>query len=240
MLREPDRDTRTFPGADRSVLATVAMLRRGIVDVDMLDHHLRATKDRVVGPITRVLAPWLPPAVLTAASLVVGLTSAVAAAFGLTWWAVGCWWFSRLADGLDGAVARTRGRSSDLGGYLDLLGDTVVYAAIPLGVAVGAADQRVWIATAALLATFYVNAVSWLFIAALIEKRAAERDTQPGGTRSTTIAMPTGLVEGTETIVLYSLLLILPDHAVAWFTVMAILVTATVLQRLVWALRHLR
>lgn len=39
---------------------------------------------------------------------------------------------------------------------------------------------------------------------------------------------------------LYSLLLIFPDHAVVWSTVMAVLVAATVLQRLAWALRHLR
>ncbi len=201
----------------------------------MLDRHLRPAKDRITRPLTEVLSSWLHPMVLTGMSLVAGVTAGVVAAAGLTWWALGWWWLSRIADGLDGPVARARGRSSDLGGYLDILGDTVVYAAIPLGVAAGVDDRRVWIATAVLLATFYVNAVSWLFLAAVIEKRGAT--TADGHTKggTTTIVMPTGLIEGTETIVLFSLLLAFPDHTVLWCSLMAVLVALTVLQRLVWA-----
>lgn len=204
----------------------------------MLDRHLRAPKDQVLAPVTGLLSPWLPPAVLTVAALATGVTAALAAAMGLMWWALGWWWISRLADGLDGPVARARGRSSDLGGYLDLVGDTIVYAAVPLGVAVGAGEQRVWIATAVLLATFYVNATSWLLIAAVIEKRG--RDAHPDSTGPTTIVMPSGIVEGTETLVVFSLLLAFPDHAVVWTSAMAFLVVVTVLQRVAWALRHLR
>ena len=38
---------------------------------------------------------------------------------------------SRLADGLDGAVARARGKT-DFGGYLDIVCDFAFYAAVPL------------------------------------------------------------------------------------------------------------
>ena len=37
---------------------------------------------------------------------------------------------NRLADGLDGAVAR-HGRLTDLGGYVDIVADFLVYAVVP-------------------------------------------------------------------------------------------------------------
>jgi phosphatidylglycerophosphate synthase len=204
----------------------------------MLDSTLRSIKDRLARPLAVSLARWAPPMALTALSLVAGVASGAAAAGGVVWASLVLWWLSRLADGLDGPVARARNESSELGGYLDILGDTVVYAAIPLGVAVGVDDRSVWIATAVLIATFYVNAVSWLFLAAVIEKRGAGAGTSSSG--PTTIVMPAGLIEGTETIVLFSILLVFPDRAVLWCALMAALVTVTVLQRVRWAWLDLR
>ena len=42
---------------------------------------------------------------------------------------------NRLADGLDGAVAR-HSRLTDFGGYLDIVSDFVFYAAVPMGFAI--------------------------------------------------------------------------------------------------------
>jgi phosphatidylglycerophosphate synthase len=207
----------------------------------MLDARLRPAKDRLVEPIVIRLAPWMPPLVLTGLSLITGVAAGVVAAAGISWWPLGLWWLSRIADGFDGPVARARQGSSDLGGYLDILGDTVVYAAIPLGVATASGNQKVWIATGVMLATFYVNAVSWLFLAAVIEKRQAGTIAPRASIGTTTsIVMPSGLVEGTETIVVYSLLLAVPDRAVWWCWVTAVLVALTALQRVRWAIHHLR
>ena len=85
----------------------------------------------------------------------------VAAAAGFVVVAVVLWLLNRALDGLDGAIARARGRGSDLGGYLDMLADVVVYAAVPLGVAVSVDTRSGWMAAAVLLGSFYVNAVSW-------------------------------------------------------------------------------
>jgi phosphatidylglycerophosphate synthase len=192
----------------------------------MLDTTLRPMKDRVVAPLARALAPRVPPPVITGASLVAGVGAAVTAGFGLYWIALALWWTSRVADGLDGAVARQRGTSSDLGGYLDQLSDTVVYAAIPLGIAFAVDDRATWIACAVLLATFFLNTVSWAYLAALIEKRARAH-TAP----VTSIVMPAGLIEGTETIVLYSLMLAVPTWQPGWMWLMAALVAVTIAQR---------
>ena len=51
--------------------------------------------------------------------------------------------------------------------------------------------------------------------------------------------MPEALIAGTETIVFYSLFLVLPNAAVPLFVTMALLVVLSAAQRLEWAARHL-
>jgi phosphatidylglycerophosphate synthase len=203
----------------------------------VFDELLRGVKDRLLAPLARRLGPGVPPNAVTAAALAAGLAAA-----GLAWRraygaALACWALNRLLDGLDGAVARTHGRQTDLGGYLDLLLDFVVYAAVPLGLAYGSADPRAHAACAALLASFYVNAASWLVLAAVLERRGAGAAAR--GER-TTVTMPAGLVGGAETVAFYALFLLAPRHLPALFALMAALVALTAGQRVVWAWRHLR
>ena len=204
--------------------------------VQVLDHRLRPVKDRSLATLTRPLARHTGATVLTGAALVVTLAAAVAAATGHPYLALTGWLLGRVLDGLDGAVARARGEASDLGGYLDILADVVGYAAVPIGVALGVDQRGTWLALAVLLASFYVNAISWSYLAAVLEKRGAGASARG---ETTTITMPTGLVEGTETIVLFSLFLVLPQAATALFVIMAALVALTVLQRAHWAWSHL-
>ena len=173
----------------------------------MIDRGLRTTKDRVVGPAARVVAGRIGPGWLTALSLAGGLGGGVAAGFGLRWQAVAVWLLGRVFDGLDGAVARDGDRQSDLGGYLDMMADTVGYAAVPIGIATAQASVGTWTWCAVLLATFYVNTMSWTYLAAIAEKRGGGA-ARPG--ERTTIHMPAGLVEGAETIVLFVLMLVVP------------------------------
>ena len=202
----------------------------------MLDRRLRSIKDRAVQPFASRLARHFTAGWLTALALVAGLATAGAAAAGWRIAAVLLWWLSRLLDGLDGPVARARGRQRDLGGYLDILGDSVGYALIPIGIAVAQGRTTVWIACAVLLAGFYLNTLSWTYLAAIAEKRSNGAGTTG---EMTSVHMPTGLVEGTETIVLYTVMLAWPGSAPLWFTVMGALVGVTILQRVAWAVRHL-
>lgn len=89
------------------------------------------------------------------------------------WYAWGFlgWFLNRLFDGLDGSLAREQDAASDFGGYLDIVLDFAVYAAIPLGLALGQPAAANFVALALLLASFYVNAASWIYLAALLEKR---------------------------------------------------------------------
>jgi phosphatidylglycerophosphate synthase len=202
----------------------------------MFDTQLRPWKDRLLDPLASRLDRAGAPSLLTGLSLTSGVAAGVAAGYGAIVWSLALWAVSRLADGLDGAVARQTGTAHDLGGYLDMLADSVVYAAIPLGVAAASGEARVWAAAAILIASFYVNAISWAYLSALLEKRGRGADAMAA---PTSVRMPPGLVEGTETMLLYTLMLALPGQAVVWFWLMAVLVALTVVQRLRWASIHL-
>ena len=199
----------------------------------MLDSALRPMKDRLFGPLVASPFGRVDPIVLSALSLGTALGAAVAAWQGAIALSVALWLLSRVADGLDGAVARHQGTATDLGGVIDIVFDTIGYAAIPIGIAAGLDTRAGWIVVAMLLATFYVNAMSWTYVAALLEKR--------GSTGSvTSITMPRGLVEGTETIVFFTLALAIPAAAVWVWGVMAAAVAVTVVERMWWARGVLR
>lgn len=203
----------------------------------MLDPLLRSAKDRLLRPLARAAGSRVSPNVVTLVTLLVGLGAAAALTARAYPWALGLWLLNRVMDGLDGTLARLHGRQSDLGGYLDILCDFVVYAALPLGLAAGIGFHGgAAFAAAVLVASFYVNAASWMYLAALLEKRAvggASRGEQ------TSVVMPGGLVEGTETVIFFALFIVFPAAAVPLMLTMAAAMAVTVAQRLVWAVRHL-
>lgn len=167
---------------------------------------------------------------VTAAGLLVGVGACVAAATGTWRAALILWLLNRTLDGLDGAVAR-RTSASDLGGMLDFLADFVVYGGFLVGVAISQPDAGV--ACAALLAAYLLNNVALLSFASLIEKRGLPL----GDERS--LRFTAGLTEGTETVLAYTAICLLPMQAetIAW--IFTALVLITVGQRVALAARTL-
>ncbi|MBL8095450.1 MAG: CDP-alcohol phosphatidyltransferase family protein, partial [Anaerolineales bacterium] len=119
----------------------------------MFDALFRRYKDRVLAPITGIVSR-LSPNQVTVLAFVFGLGAAGFAAAGWTLAALAAWLTNRVLDGLDGTLARKRSAASDLGGYLDIVLDFGVYAAVPLGVAWGLGPGGAhWIALSVLLAS---------------------------------------------------------------------------------------
>jgi phosphatidylglycerophosphate synthase len=202
----------------------------------MLDSALRPVKDRLLTPLTRTPLVRVHPIVISLVGLVLSLGAAVAASQRLAVVAVIAWIAGRIADGLDGLVARSSGRETDVGGLLDFTFDAIGYATIPVGVAFGVDTRAGWIVTALLLAAFYLNSVSLGYVAALLEKRGLDAATQR---RATSAVLPRGVIEGTETIVLFTLALAFIDQSPWIWSVMAALVLVTALERLRWATKAL-
>ncbi len=177
------------------------------------------------------------PNAVTLLAMVIGLTAAVMAARQMYAVALALWLASRILDGLDGMLARLTHQQTDFGGYLDIVADFAVYAAVPIGLFLGRATAELGVSLALLLGSFYINGASWMYLSAILEKRSSGASARG---ELTTVTMPAGLVGGTETILFYSAFLIWP-RALPWlFLIMAGLVLLGVIQRLWWAQRHLR
>jgi phosphatidylglycerophosphate synthase len=199
----------------------------------MFDDQLRLRKEKIFMPLTRPLR-LLPPWALTLVAFVMGLATAVALAGQHYTLGLILWFLNRLFDGLDGTLARRQKTQSDFGGYLDILLDFVVYAAVPLGLVLGRPSSPAYISLAILLSSFYINAASWMHLAAILEKRQRSQ-----GDGLTSITMPAGLIGGAETIVFYLLFMLFPNYFIWLFNLMSVLVAFTVGQRLIWAYRRL-
>jgi phosphatidylglycerophosphate synthase len=203
----------------------------------MFDPYFRPLKDLLLRPVARVLGPRLPPEAITWLAFAAGLSCAAAILAGRPGVAFGLWLVNRLLDGLDGAHARVHARVSHFGAYLDIVLDFVVYAAIPVAFVVVQRQYSLALAGMFLLASFYVNAASWMYLSALLEAR---HEGAASHGEITSAAMPPGLVGGTETVVFYVLFFLFPSRQAILFTLMAVLVMANVALRLHWARRRLR
>lgn len=172
----------------------------------MLDGWMRGVIDPGLNHVGKILAQrGVTADGVTLAGLSLGLLAALVLASGGPGWAAALpLMASRVADGLDGAVARARGKT-DFGGYLDIVCDFVFYAAIPMAFVLRDPSSN-GVAGAFLLATFYINGSTFLGYAVLAEKRGME--TRSRGEKS--LYFTAGLLEGTETIAFFLILCLVP------------------------------
>jgi phosphatidylglycerophosphate synthase len=191
----------------------------------MLDARLRRLIDPPLDRLSRPLAKagWSANLV-TVAGFAIGLGAMAAIAgqrYGL---GLGLLLLNRLLDGLDGALARRLG-ISDLGGFLDIVADFIVYAGVPMAFAL--ADPAVNALPAAFLIFSFIGAAtSFLAFAIMAAKRGIT--TELRGQKS--LYYLGGLTEGTETIFAFALACLLPGWfpAIAWvFGSLCWLTTAT-------------
>jgi phosphatidylglycerophosphate synthase len=178
----------------------------------MLDGWARRIIDPPLDRIALRLARMGVPAdFATMLGLAAGLAAALLIALEFDLAALAFFAINRLLDGLDGAVARASQRT-DRGGFLDIVFDFAVYGAIPLAFALR--DPGAFAVPAAvLLLSFYVNGASFLAFAAVAAKRRL--DTQARGIKS--IYFSVGFMEGTETILFFLAMILVPP----WFPILA-------------------
>ena len=172
----------------------------------MLDGWMRGVIDPGLDRMGKILAArGVTADGVTLAGLALGLLAAGVLALGGPGWVAALpLMASRGADGLDGAVARARGKT-DFGGYLDIVCDFVFYAAIPMAFVLRDPAEN-GLAGAFLLASFYINGSTFLGYAVLAEKRGMQ--TRSRGEKS--LYFTAGLLEGTETIAFFLILCLLP------------------------------
>ena len=126
---------------------------------------------------------------------------------------------NRCMDGIDGAVARARDAQgqvdgqSDIGGYLDIVLDFIFYSGFIFAFALG--HPHFALMAAFLIFSFIGTGGSFLAYAIIAAKRGM--DTEQNGKKSFFHA--SGLAEGTETILTFVLICLLPG----WFNTIALI-----------------
>lgn len=179
----------------------------------MLD---RVLNDRLQRPL-QALARWLAGQGvradhLTWAGFAVGLLAVPLIASGHPRWALLAMALNRLADGLDGTLARLTA-PTDRGAFLDITLDFLFYASIPLAFAL-ANPAANGLAAAVLLFAFMGTASSFLAFAVLAARRGLTSTAYP---RKGFYYLG-GLTEATETLTVFTLMCLVP----AWFVPLAL------------------
>ena len=179
----------------------------------MFDAALRPHINKPLGAIAkRAVALGIGANTVTVAGFVLGLTAAALVAAQLYWVALGVLLLSRLLDGLDGAIARET-QLTDLGGYLDITLDFIVYATVVFAFALADPPANA-LAAAFLTTSFMAPAATFLAYAIFAQKHGIT--TEIRGAKS--LYYLGGLTEGFETILTLCLMCAFP----AWFPVFAV------------------
>lgn len=202
----------------------------------MLDNALRGVKEQLLLPAAWAVGRALHPNIITLIAFVWGIMAALFLAWQWYMWGLAFWLLNRFFDGLDGTVARENNLQTDFGGYFDILTDFVIYALVPITLVYAAPSEAAYLSLAFLLGVFYINSASWMYLSAILEKRA--RGATATG-EMTSVTMPSGIIGGAETIVFYCAFILLPQYIVPLFVLMGLLVMVTIGQRLVWAMKTL-
>lgn len=161
---------------------------------------------------------------VTLAGFVIGMLAIPALALGWYLPALAFILVNRLADGLDGALARTT-VTTDAGGFLDIVLDFVFYSGVVVGF--GLADPAAnGLPAAVLIFSFVGTGSSFLAYAIMAERRGLVNITYP----HKGFYYLGGLAEGTETILFFVTICLFPlaFPVLAWcFAALCMLTTAT-------------
>ncbi len=199
----------------------------------MLDRAAR----RLIDPTLESLAARAARLGLTADRVTVlgfgvGLAAIVAIAVNLYLVGLVLLLLNRLADGVDGCLARRNG-PTDLGGYLDIVLDFIIYAGLGFAFALAQPEQAV--AAAFLIFSFMGTGSSFLAFAIFAAKRRLGEQQGLKG-----FYYLGGLTEGTETILLFVFVCLLPAYFAEAAYVFGALCWLTTIGRIAAAVQRLR
>ena len=198
----------------------------------MFDRHLLTAVRR---PLQKIAAGLISSGVtadqMTVVGFITGITAVPLIITGHTMWALFCILLNRLADGLDGTMARLTG-PTDRGAFLDSVFDFLFYSSIPLAFAFAAPEQNA-LAAATLIYSFVGTCCSFLAFAVLAAKRGITSTAYP----NKGFYYLGGLTEATETILLFAVMCLFPG----WFPVLAygfaVLCLLTIISRIAAGIR---
>jgi phosphatidylglycerophosphate synthase len=178
----------------------------------MLDRPVRKLIDPSLEALgRRIAALGVSANACTVAGFALGMTGCIA--IGFQQYLLGLIFIlaNRLADGLDGSVAR-QSRSTDVGGFLDFVLDVLFYGGVPVAFAI--AQPADLLPACFLVYSFMGTTGSFLAFAVIAAKCGVTSDQD--GRKSFFYSV--GLMEGTETVIFFVLFCLFPGRfgILAW------------------------
>lgn len=194
----------------------------------MLDRWTMPLTHTPLDALARILVRCrVTPTQVTVAGFAIGMLVVPLLAWEFYGWALVVIIVNRLADGIDGALARRTHSASDAGGFLDIGLDFLFYAAVVLGFALADPIAN-GVAAALLLFAFMGTGSSFLAFAIMAAKHQLER---PQFEQKAFYYLH-GLTEGTETVVAFIVFCLWPLHFPWLATVFAAACLVTTATRL--------
>jgi phosphatidylglycerophosphate synthase len=171
----------------------------------MIDALILPIQGRILlGPAVMLARRGVAADAITLTGFVLGLVAVLALAHGAPVVALMFLAGNRIADGLDGAVARVNG-PTERGAFLDIALDFAFYALFPLGFAFADPTSNA-LPAAVLMAAFIGTGSSFLAFASVAAANGQRADAYP----TKGIYYLGGLTEGAETIVVFALMCLWP------------------------------
>ena len=198
----------------------------------MIDNPFREKLARLTNLICKpYLFFGLTPNQLTIIGFLIAALSAMAVLGLHPGWAVVLWWISRYFDGTDGILARATNRSTEFGAYLDIVLDMASYSLMVVALSlVWPKYELAW----NFVLFFYVLCIASALAYGNLQRISGSTPPDNRGLR-----LASGLAEGGETGIFYSIILLFPKSLpIALFCWLGIL-AFTVVSRSVLAYREL-
>ena len=199
----------------------------------MLDATMRRLIDPPLNAAAGMIGTKISANSITIGGFLLGGGSAYAVVQGQFTTALILLLLNRMADGLDGAVARQT-KATDLGAYLDIVSDFVLWAILPLAFLFH--DMNNAFAVAVLLSSFAMSMTVFLAYAIQAERRGTVSDAQ--GKKG--FYYLAGLAEGTETILFFIAVMAYPHSFAPLALLFAAFVFLSVIGRLIVSFQSLR
>jgi len=201
----------------------------------MLDRYivpiLKAPLRAVAEPCVRI---GVRADTVTVVGFFIGVLAVCAVALGYFTAALILLLLNRFTDGVDGEIARQTS-STDAGAFLDIVLDFIFYAIFPIGFAIHNPEVNA-LAAGVLVASFVATGASFL----AFDSFARQQEITHPEFGYKGFYYLNGLAEGTETIIAFVLMCLLPKYFVIIASVFALVCVVTAVNRVVFSYMTLR
>lgn len=194
----------------------------------MIDTSFRKFFSKLTLPITLLLVKTkISPNALTFLAFLISSSAGLAIFHGYPIVALALWWGGRFFDSMDGELARKLGKATHYGAFLDITLDMMAYSSVILGFYF---KEHTFHGHWILILFLYVGCItSALSLGTLMDRAKLENKDNRG------LRLATGLAEGGETGIAYSLFLLFPDALPYLLPAWILVLTITVVARFIFA-----